>query len=73
LIERVRATLVRYQTGPFSYYIPFTTMTEGQFARRAALKPGGVAAMHGSTFKGDGEHALRELSKLFREVVAGSA
>lgn len=73
LIERVRATLVRYQTGPFSYYMPLTTMTEGQFARLAALKPGILAAMHGSTFKGDGEHALHELSKLFREVVAGSA
>jgi flavorubredoxin len=70
LMERVRATLVRYQSGPFSNYLPFTPMTEQQLARLAALKPEVLAAMHGSTFKGDGEHALHELSKLFREVVA---
>jgi hypothetical protein len=48
-------------------------MTEQQLARLAALKPEVLAAMHGSTFKGNGEHALHELSKLFREVVAKSS
>ena len=70
LMERVRATLVRYQSGPCSHYLPFTPMTEQQLARLAALKPEVLAAMHGSTFKGNGEHALHELSKLFREIVA---
>jgi flavorubredoxin len=73
LMERVRATLVRYQSGPFSNYLPFTPMTEQQLARLAALKPEVLAAMHGSTFRGNGEHALQELSKLFREVVAKSS
>jgi len=73
LMERVRTTLVRYQAGPFSNYLPFTPMTEQQLSRLAALRPEVLAAMHGSTFKGDGEHALRELSKLFREVVGRSS
>jgi hypothetical protein len=41
--------------------------------RLAALKPEVLAAMHGSTFKGSGEHALHELSKLFREVLVKSS
>jgi flavorubredoxin len=73
LMERVRTTLVRYQAGPFSNYLPFTPMTEQQLARLATLKPEVLAAMHGSTFKGNGEHALHELSNLFREVVAKSS
>ncbi len=70
LMERVRTTLVRYQAGPFSNYLPFTSMTEELLAKLAALKPAVIAAMHGSTFKGDGEHAIHDLAKLFREVVA---
>ena len=73
LMERVRNTLVRYQTGPFSNYLPFTPMTEQQLSRLAGLKPAVLAAMHGSTFKGNGEHALHELSKVFREVLGKSA
>ena len=73
LMERVRNALVRYQAGPFSDYLPFTPMTVQQLARLAALKPEVLAAMHGSTFKGSGEHALHELSKLFREVLVKSS
>lgn len=70
LMERVRATLERYQTGPFSNYQPFTPMTASQFERLASLKPEVLAAMHGSTFKGNGEHAFGELAKAYREIVA---
>jgi len=73
LMERVLATLVRYQAGPFSNYLPFTPATEQQLARLAALRPEIIAPMHGSIFKGDGEHALNQLSKLFRDVVAKSS
>jgi flavorubredoxin len=70
LIQRARNTLVRYQTGPFSNYLPFTSMTEELLGKLAALKPAVIAAMHGSTFKGDGEQAIRDLAKVFREVIA---
>jgi flavorubredoxin len=73
LMERVRTTLVRYQAGPFSDYLPFTRMTEQQLTRLAGLKPEVLAVMHGSTFKGNGASALNELSKPFREVVAKSS
>jgi flavorubredoxin len=70
LLKRVRNTLVRYQAGPFSNYLPFTSLTEELLAKLAALKPAVLAAMHGSTFKGDGERAVRGLARLFREVIA---
>jgi flavorubredoxin len=75
LMKRVRDTLVRYQTGPFSNYLAFafTLATQVQLARLAALQPEVIAAMHGSTFKGNGEHALGQLSSLFREVLAKSS
>jgi flavorubredoxin len=73
LLARARDTLVRYQSGPFSNYLPFTPMTEELVAKLAALKPAVIAAMHGSSFSGDGEHALQSLSKLFRSVLASSA
>jgi flavorubredoxin len=70
LIERARRTLVRYQAGPFANYLPFTTMTEELLAKLAALRPAVIATMHGSAFKGDGERAIGDLAKLFKEVVA---
>jgi flavorubredoxin len=73
LLARARDTLVRYQSGPFSNYLPFTPMTEELVAKLAALKPAVIAVMHGSSFSGDGEHALQSLSKLFRGVLASSA
>jgi flavorubredoxin len=70
LIARARKTLVRYQAGPFANYLPFTTMTADLLAKLGALKPAVIAAMHGSTFKGDGARAIDDLAKLFKEVVA---
>lgn len=66
LMARAKNTLLRYQTGPFANYLPFTSKTEAHLARLAALNPVLIAPMHGSSFKGDGEHALHELAKLFR-------
>jgi hypothetical protein len=38
--------------------------------RLAALQPRTLAIMHGSTFVGDGERALRELNGVVREICA---
>jgi flavorubredoxin len=71
LMHGARKTLVRYQAGPFANYLPYTSRTDELLAKLAALKPLVIAPMHGSSFKGDGEHLLHELTKLFREVVGG--
>jgi flavorubredoxin len=68
LIDRVRKTLIEYQAGPLMDYLPWTPKSEGHIKTLAALKPATIAAMHGSSFVGDGERALLDLGKVLREV-----
>ena len=68
LIERVRKTLIEYQAGPLMDYLPWTPKTDGHIKTLAALKPATIAAMHGSSFVGDGERALLDLGQVLREV-----
>jgi len=48
---------------------PYTPQTGPTLARLAALKPKTLAAMHGSTFIGDGERARQDLTAAMREVL----
>jgi hypothetical protein len=68
VIERTRKALVEYQAGLLMDYLPFTLNTERLLHELATLKPKTLAAMHGSTFVGDGERALRDLAVVMREV-----
>jgi hypothetical protein len=45
-------------------------MTERILHDLAGLQPARLAAMHGSTFVGDGGRALRDLATVLREVLA---
>ena len=54
VVGRFKQTLVEHQQGPFANYMPFTPYTEPTLKRLAVLKPKTLAAMHGSTFVGDG-------------------
>ena len=49
-------------------YMPFTPKTERLLQEVAALQPQTLAAMHGSTFVGNGAQALRDLGCVMREV-----
>jgi len=50
-----------YQNHPVLMdYVPFTPQTRRHLEKLAALKPQVLAAMHGSTFVGDGGQALRD-------------
>lgn len=70
VIGRCKETLVGYQRGPLANYIPYTSRTEGLLRRLADLKPRALATMHGSTFLGDGERALQDLARVYKEVLA---
>ncbi len=72
VIERAKQTLVEYQTGPLAYYMPYTPQTENILQRLADLKPKRLATMHGSTFVGDGQRALRDLAKMMKETLLQS-
>ena len=69
VIERARKTLVDYQAGPLANYMPYTKHTDRVMQRLAALQPRTIVPMHGSTYVGDGERALRELAVVMREVL----
>lgn len=69
VIGRVQKTLIEYQAGPFANYIPYTPQTDRILNRLATLKPKTLAAMHGSSFAGDGERALLDLAVVMKEVL----
>ena len=52
--------------------IPYTPYTEQTLHRLAALEPRTLALMHGSTFRGDGRKALRELAVVIKETVGAA-
>ena len=70
---RYRHALATYQQSPVLMdYVPYTDNTARQLAKLAALEPRTLAAMHGSTFVGDGASALLASAEVIREV-SGSA
>ena len=69
LIGRFRETLTQYQSGPLANYMPYTPHTERFLAGLAALKPRTLAAMHGSSFVGDGSKALLDLGPVLKELL----
>jgi len=54
-------------------YVPYTENTKRQLATLAALEPRTLAAMHGSTFVGDGDAALVASGEIIRQVTGASA
>lgn len=69
IVGRVRETLKAYQQGPLANYVPYTPNTGRILHSLADLKPKLLATMHGSSFSGNGEQALRDLAVVMREVL----
>jgi flavorubredoxin len=69
VVGRFKQTLIDYQQGPLANYMPYTPYTESTLQRLAALKPKTLAAMHGSTFVGDGAKALTGVAQVIREIL----
>jgi flavorubredoxin len=69
VVERARRSLLEGQKGPFSNAYPYTPLTESILHGLADLRPTQLALMHGSSFAGDGEQALRDLAVTMREVL----
>lgn len=66
--ERCRQAMLEHQTGMLADYVPYSHRTAQNMHRPAALEPLTLAAMHGSTFTGDGAQALRDLDIVLRGV-----
>ncbi|MBI1817066.1 MAG: MBL fold metallo-hydrolase [Deltaproteobacteria bacterium] len=69
VVERARRGLEQDEAGPLANAYPFTPHTERILNEIADLKPRTLALMHGSSFVGDGERALRDLAATLREVL----
>lgn len=74
IVDRYRQAFETYQRSPVLMdYVPYTENTKRQLANLAALQPRMLAAMHGSTFVGDGAAALVASGEVIRQVTGVSA
>lgn len=74
VVGRYRKAFETYQRSPVLMdYVPYTENTKQQLAKLAALQPRVLAAMHGSTFFGDGASALVASGEVIRLVTGVSA
>jgi flavorubredoxin len=69
VVGRFRDALTQYQAGPLRNYMPYTPNTGRLLSKLAAWKPRTLAAMHGSTYIGDGAKALLDLGAVLNEVL----
>jgi flavorubredoxin len=71
---RYRSAVETYQQSPVLMdYVPYTENTKKQLAKLAALQPRTLAAMHGSTFVGDGASVLLACDDILRETLVPAA
>jgi flavorubredoxin len=74
VVGRYRRAFETYQQSPVLMdYVPYTGNTKRQLANLAALHPRVLAAMHGSTFVGDGAAALVASGEVIRQVTGAAA
>ncbi len=69
IVEPARETYLSYNAGPLAGYQPYTRQTEQNLQKLITLEPKTIAAMHGSSFTGDGAQALRDLGEVMREIL----
>lgn len=69
VVGRFRQTLVDYEHSPFASYMPYTQQTAQILERLSHLKPKTLATMHGSTFAGNGEQAIKDLAVAMKEIL----
>ncbi|MFN0140726.1 MAG: MBL fold metallo-hydrolase, partial [Pyrinomonadaceae bacterium] len=67
VVGRFSQALASYQNTAYANYMPWSTRTEANIEKLIALRPKTLAAMHGSTFVGDGSQALRDLAVAMKE------
>lgn len=71
IVAAARAAIREGKAGPLANDLPYTRHTDATLRRLADLQPRTLAAMHGSSFTGNGEHALGELAVVLREELGG--
>ncbi len=72
IVDRAREAMVYGMTSPLAKDMPYTPYTDSTLARLAELEPRTLAVMHGSSYRGDGGKAVRELAGVIKETLAKS-
>jgi len=67
--EAIRGNL----QGPLANDMPYTPYTDATLKRLADLEPKTLAAMHGSSWRGDGRRAIGALAAVIRDLLGGAA
>ena len=69
VVGRARKAMIDFQSTQLLNSISYSSTTERQMAKLAALQPRTLAIMHGSSFAGDGGNAIRNLASTMKEVL----
>jgi flavorubredoxin len=72
VVETARQSLLIYETGPLHHAFPYASWTDDTLQMLAGLRPELLAIMHGSSFRGDGARALRELAAMYAATLGGA-
>lgn len=71
VVEPARQSLLLYEAGPLAHPYPYTSLTDATLQMLADLQPKLLAIMHGSSFAGDGERALRDAAAMYAATLSG--
>jgi flavorubredoxin len=72
VVETARKSLLAYEAGPLAHPYPYASWTGDTLQMLAGLKPQLLAIMHGSSYRGDGARALRELAAMYAATLGGA-
>lgn len=70
IVGRARDAIQVNLVGPMAKDMPYTSYTDSTMQRLAALEPLTLAVMHGSSFRGDGRAAIRDLAASIRDLLS---
>lgn len=68
VVGRARKAIAAFQSTQLLNSYPLTTATDRMMRELASLHPATLAIMHGSSFRGDGSRALRDLASVLKEA-----
>ena len=69
VLGRTRDAILENLSGPLAHDMPYTAQTDAALQRLALLRPQTLAAMHGSSFKGDGQREITDLAALLKATI----
>ena len=69
VVGRAKDSMIAGLSSPLANDMPYTPHTDDTLQRVAALEPKTLALMHGTSFRGDGGTAIRDLAEVIKEIL----